>query len=65
MRTHVDKDPGSPQSIQATKWLADKYGQKPDPKRGRPSKAEKTKYLKELQQDSEEQAADAARIGLK
>jgi hypothetical protein len=64
MVDHIDRDRTSPQAIQATKWLAEKYGKKPDPKRGRPSKAEKAVHLQRLREDSEEQQEDAERIGL-
>jgi hypothetical protein len=59
-----DKD--TPQAIQATRWLADRYGESKDKTRkaGRPSKQEKEAHLKRLTQESEDTDADAARIGI-
>ena len=52
-----------PQGIQATKWLAERYGDTATAKRGRPSKAEKAKHLRKLQDESEDLKEDAKRIG--
>ena len=50
--------------IQATKWLADRYGEKSTAKRGRPSKAEKESHLKRLAKETEQLEDDSKRIGL-
>ena len=55
---------GTTQGVQATKWLADRYGSKSSAKRGRPSKAEKAQHLKKLKDETAELGEDAARIGL-
>jgi hypothetical protein len=57
-------DPKS--QIQATKWLADRYGgdAKVVSKRGRPSKTEKEAYLKQAKQESDDSHDDAKRLGL-
>lgn len=52
-----------PQAIQATRWLAERYTQD-EPKRGRPTKAEKEAHLKRVAQSTAEDEDDAARIGL-
>jgi hypothetical protein len=49
---------------QATKWLADRYGEKSVLKRGRPSKAEKDAHLKRLTSEQDETKEDAQRLGL-
>lgn len=52
--------------VQATKWLADRYGGASNrvSKRGRPTKAEKEAHLKRLERDTEDIESDAVRIGL-
>lgn len=57
----------TPQAIQATKWLADRYGDSKENARkaGRPSAHEKAAYLKKLAEESDDTAGDAARIGIK
>ena len=52
--------------VQATKWLADRYGASEDMphKRGRPTSDEKLAYLKQLERDAEDLDEDAKRIGL-
>lgn len=62
MTSHVQNNPDSPQSIQASKWLADRYGEKP--KRGRPSKAEKAAHLKRIEEETSDVDDDAKRLGL-
>ena len=55
---------GTPSGVQATKWLAERYS-KPEPSvRGRPSKAEKAKALKEQIEEDELLAEEQARLGL-
>ena len=55
----------SPQSIQATKWLADRYTPEKETKRGRPSNAERLTYLKEVKDKGKELDFDAKLVGLK
>lgn len=57
---------GLPTGIQATKWLADRYGveQTKGKKRGRPSKDEKAAHLKLVEEEASDLAADAQRIGV-
>jgi hypothetical protein len=50
--------------IQATKWLAERYGDKTEAKRGRPSKEEKERHLARLSHETAEEDADAERLGL-
>lgn len=50
--------------VQATKWLADRYGEKAVLKRGRPSKAEKQAHLRRLVSEQDELTEDAERIGI-
>ena len=57
-------DPSSAAVIQATKWLADRYGTKKDIKRGRPSKDEVDNHLKRLKAEDEDLSEDLARLGL-
>jgi hypothetical protein len=64
MRSVAEMAAGTPQGIQATKWLSEQYGEKPKPKRGRPSKAEKEAALKQASEDERDLAEDAASIGL-
>jgi hypothetical protein len=64
MLGHVDKNPDSPQAIQASKWLAERYGEKSTAKRGRPSKAEKEQHLQRLGEETAETDADLKRLGL-
>ena len=52
-------------NIQATKWLDEKYGLRPAPKRGRPSKAEKAAHLKEVEDEKALIREEAARLGIK
>ena len=51
--------------IQASKWLADRYGDKDIVKRGRPTNAEKNAHLKRIAQQTSELDEDAERLGLK
>ena len=61
----AENQKGTPQGVQATKWLAERYCEKPKaPKRGRPTKEEKKGYLK---QEAEEDALleeEKERLGL-
>jgi len=56
----------SPQAVQATKWLADRYGDSKDVTRkaGRPSKEEKAAHLKQIEQEQEYINEDVKRLGL-
>lgn len=55
---------GTPQGVQATKWLAERYSKVEAPKRGRPSKAEKAQHLKEAAEEETLTSEEAARLGL-
>ena len=61
MNEVVTNMPGTPQAMQATKWLADRYSK---PKRGRPSKDEKKELLKEESEEDKLLAEEAQRLGL-
>lgn len=58
------KDPKA--KVQATKWLASRYGDsdKQTKKRGRPSRIEKENHLRRLSEASEDTKEDAKRLGL-
>jgi hypothetical protein len=60
----LDKVDNEKVGTQATKWLADRYGEKEVLKRGRPTKAEKDAHLKRLTSESDETKEDAQRLGL-
>lgn len=61
----LDHAKGEGQSaLSATKWLASRYGDQTDAKRGRPSKAEVEKHLKQVAEETAELEDDAERIGL-
>lgn len=66
MRQLIDHMPTSPQAVQATKWLAQRYGDtRPKvTKRGRPSKEEVAANLKDELREQEALKKDAERIGL-
>ena len=64
MKDMVDNHAGTPQAIQATKWLAERYGEKAPTKRGRPSKAEKEAALKEHIEEETILKEEAERLGL-
>lgn len=64
MKGHIANDPGSPTAIQASKWLATRYGEDATVKRGRPSKAEKEGHLKRITQEEKDLEDDMQRIGL-
>lgn len=55
-----------PQGIQATKWLAERYGgtAKQQNKRGRPSKEEKAAHLVQSTREAEDTASDLKRLGI-
>lgn len=57
--------PDSPARIQATKWLAERYGKTKAKasKRGRPSKAEKARVMAQSKEDKEDLKEDLANIG--
>ena len=55
---------GTPPGLQATKILLERYAEKPKPKRGRPSKAEKKAALKQEIEDERDLNDDAKLIGL-
>jgi hypothetical protein len=55
---------GTPQGVQATKWLAERYTQRDKPVRGRPSNAEKAKYLKNASEEDKLLKEEAERLGL-
>ena len=58
--------PNTPQAIQASKWLAERYGGSSDKvsKRGRPTKEEKAAHLAHAERDAEDLKEDAKRIGV-
>lgn len=62
MKSNVGQD--GPASIQATKWLAERYGEKETAKRGRPSNAEREAHLKRVTDQTSELDDDAKRIGI-
>lgn len=55
---------GTPQGLQATKWLAERYSDPQNPKRGRPSKAEKKAALKQEQEEDTLLKEEMERLGL-
>lgn len=57
---------GTPQGIQATKWLAERYSTDAatKPKRGRPSKAEKKAHLAQETAEDKQLLEEAERLGL-
>lgn len=55
---------GTPQGVQATKWLAERYSCVEKPKRGRPSNAEKAKHLKQTSEEVSLLEEEAKRLGL-
>lgn len=63
MEEVAETQKGTPQGIQATKWLAERYS-KPSPKRGRPSKAEKKAALKRETEEKDLLREEAERLGL-
>jgi hypothetical protein len=62
MEERADRPDAS--GIQATKWLAERYGDKGTAKRGRPSKEERARHLARLSHETAEEDADAERLGL-
>lgn len=64
MKTTAQACAQTPQGIQATKWLAERYNDPEVLKRGRPSKAEKAQALKQLQEEQELLNDEASRLGL-
>lgn len=65
-RYHEMKKEAAGGNVQATKWLAERYNpqKKVTPKRGRPSKEEKAAHLKAIEQEREDLADDAKRLGI-
>ena len=64
MQEVADTCKGTPQGVQATKWLAERYSRVEAPKRGRPSKAEKAAALREATEEQELLAEEHQRLGL-
>lgn len=64
MQEVADTCKGTPQGVQATKWLAERYSNSKPAKRGRPSKAEKAAALKEQLKEEELLAEEQERLGL-
>jgi hypothetical protein len=64
MQEVADTCKGTPQGVQATKWLAERYSKVEAPTRGRPSNAEKKAHLKRVEEEDNLTQEDAARIGL-
>lgn len=64
MKEVAENAKGTPQGIQATKWLAERYGEKVRTKRGRPSKAEKEAAIKEHIEEETILKEEAQRLGL-
>lgn len=64
MSSIVETMPGTPQAIQATKWLAERYSKRPNTKRGRPSKAERARALKKETEEDKLLAEEAVRVGI-
>ena len=64
MQEVAETHKGTPQGVQATKWLAERYSDPSKPKRGRPSKAEKKAALRESLKEDELLSEEAERIGL-
>ena len=63
MEEVAETQKGTPQGVQATKWLAERYS-KTSPTRGRPSKAEKKAALKQHTEEQDLLAEEAERLGL-
>lgn len=64
MKDAATNGAGTPQGLQATKWLHDVYGEKTKSKRGRPSKAEKEATKKQEIEEERSLQEDAKLIGL-
>ena len=64
MQEVADTCKGTPQGIQATRWLAERYSTPTAPKRGRPSKAEKKAALRRELEEDELLQEEALRLGL-
>ena len=65
MKNVAETCAGTPQGIQATKWLAEQYGERPVSKRGRPSKAEKQAAIKQATEAQRDLEMDAKIVGIK
>lgn len=61
MKSLIEKNPNTQSAASATKWLAERYGEK---KRGRPSKEEVKGYLARQNRAKEDLDEDAKRLGL-
>jgi hypothetical protein len=64
MKDVAENNKGTAPGISATKWLADHYGYKTKPRRGRPSKEEKRLALKRVTEEERDLMEDAKLIGL-
>jgi len=64
MEQILETSPGTPMAVQATKWLAQRYGEAAPKKRGRPSNHEKSALLKEEAAEEKLLEEDAERLGL-
>jgi hypothetical protein len=64
MQEVAETQKGTPQGVSATKWLAERYSESKPTKRGRPSKAEKTRALKASLEEDELLKEEAERLGL-
>ena len=58
------KHKGTTQGVAATKWLAERYSTKQKIKRGRPSKSERSRALKEATEEETQLREEATRLGL-
>lgn len=65
MKSVAETCAGTPQGIQASKWLSEQYGDKPVSKRGRPSKSEKATALKQATETRRDLEMDAKIVGIK
>ncbi len=55
---------GTPQGLQASKWLAERYSDSNATRRGRPSKAEKAQALKRDKEEEKLLQEEAERVGI-
>ncbi len=64
MKDVAENQAQTPSGIQATKWLAERYGEKETPTRGRPSQAEKTKAVRQAVEEEQLLQEERDRLGL-
>jgi hypothetical protein len=64
MKDVAEECKGTPQGVQATKWLAERYSTVSNSTRGRPSKAEKVSHLKKEAEEEQLLKEEAERLGL-